>query len=360
MRSLRPAAVLVSIAVALAVPGVAQADDIRDGQWHLTSLDLPAAHEISTGDGIVVGLIDSGVDAQHPDLVSAVTAGKALSGSFDPLTDSTGTGTAVASILAGRGHGEAGADGVLGVAPGATVMSVSVADTAIGGGQYIAEAVKFLTDSGVDVIALTAKHSFNEPTQDGIRAAAQASIPVVVPAGSVEGGNYSEVVTAIAVDAQEQHLEGTTPAAGAQYSVAAPAQDIPAAAPGEQYASVSGTAAAAAIIAGTLALIKSSQPGLAGPALIQYLLSEGTKPVPPGQEELLGQGLVDPLAALSTGGGPENPGSTDEEATDGALSAGASGGSPDPLLIAGIALAGLLSQVALVGYARLAGRRKVA
>jgi len=359
MRSLRPAAVVVSIAVALAVPGVAQADDTRDGQWHLTSLDLLAAHEISTGDGTVIGLIDSGVDAKHPDLAAAVTAGTALSGSFDPLTDSSGTGTAVASILVGQGHGAGNEDGVLGVAPGATVMSVSVADTGIGDGQYVAEAVKFLTEAGVDVIALTAKHPFNEATQSSIRAAAQASIPVVVPAGAVEGGSYGEAVTAVGTDQDGQHLEGTAPASGSPFGIAAPAQNIPVAAPGGGYGNLNGTAAAAAIVAGTLALIKSFEPGLAGPALIQHLLSEGTSPAPQGQEELLGNGVIDPLAALSTGGGRESPDTADEDLADGALSAGSTSGA-SPILIAGIALAGLLIQAALVAYARLAGRRKPA
>lgn len=362
MRLLPTTAAMVCAAVVLAVPSAAAADEVRDAQWHLPWLDIAAAHDISTGEGVTVGLIDSGVDAQHPDLVDAVQPGAALSGSIDPLADSVGGGTAIGSILAGRGNGEGSADGVaggggvLGVAPAAQLVSVSIGDAEIGEGAYVAEAVGTLVDQEVDVILLTIPHPHNEPTANGIRAAIEASIPVVTAAGSSDGGAYPGAVNVVAVD-QDGRLASSPIQGDDSLVVAAPGVELPAATPGGGYANVSGPPAAAAIVAGTMALVKAQQPDLAGQALVEHILTEGTSQPTDDQEESLGNGVIDPVAALAAGGNSVPEPATDEEPEDTAAQVDAA---DNTMLVALIAVGGLLVQVALLAYARLAGRQQPA
>src|SRR5690606_1637139 len=63
------------------------------------------AHEHSLGDGVTVAVLDSGVDASHPDLRGAVLPGLDLTGrGSDGRDDPAGSGTALAGLIAGRGH----------------------------------------------------------------------------------------------------------------------------------------------------------------------------------------------------------------------------------------------------------------
>ena len=358
MRLLPLTAVAVCAAVVLAVPGSAGADEIRDAQWHLPWLDLPAAHDISTGEGTSIGIIDSGVLAEHPDLSGAVQPGLALSGSIDPLADPTGTGTAVASIAVGRGVGTAGStgvsggDGILGVAPAAQVVSVSIGDPEIGDGAYVAEAVDELVRIGVDVILLSIQHPSNTATGHSVTAALDADIPVVTVGG--DGGvSYPDAVHAVAVDRDGQ-LIGPGAEQETGLTVAAPGEDIPVATPDGGYTTSVGGALAAAIVAGTMALVKAHQPGLGGRALIQHVLSHGVSGPTDEAAGSMGAGVIDPLAAL-TGGGNDVPDSSQEATAEDTPAEVVA--TDNTLLVTSIAVGGLLVQVALLAYARLVGRK---
>ncbi len=86
---IRLKAVGAVIAAILLAGRQAAVDPIRDAQWHLAYLNVADAHKISQGTGVTVALLDTGVDARHPDLSGSVLAGTdfSLDGPGDGLTD---------------------------------------------------------------------------------------------------------------------------------------------------------------------------------------------------------------------------------------------------------------------------------
>ncbi|WP_441349208.1 S8 family serine peptidase, partial [Streptomyces sp. NTH33] len=108
--------------------GNALADGIRAQQWGLDALHTQEAWRTTKGKGITVAVLDTGVEADHPDLVGNVLPGKDMIGFGARRGDPAWAvhGTAMAGIVAGHGHGPGNADGVLGIAPEAKILPVRV------------------------------------------------------------------------------------------------------------------------------------------------------------------------------------------------------------------------------------------
>ncbi|WP_433514990.1 S8 family serine peptidase [Nonomuraea sp. CA-143628] len=94
--------------VLVAGAGPSASDDVgsaaRAGQWQLATLRLPEAWKLSRGAGVLVAVLDTGVNARHPDLAGAVVAGPDLTGDAGEPALWGHHGTAMASLIAGRGH----------------------------------------------------------------------------------------------------------------------------------------------------------------------------------------------------------------------------------------------------------------
>ncbi len=100
---------------AVAAPG---ADPLRNGQWHLAYLNVAEAHAYSQGDGIIVGVIDTGVDGSHLDLAGSVLPGHdILDDAGNGQKDIDGHGTAMAGLIVAHGR-------TLGIAPKAKILPV--------------------------------------------------------------------------------------------------------------------------------------------------------------------------------------------------------------------------------------------
>ncbi|HKE65211.1 MAG TPA: S8 family serine peptidase, partial [Micromonosporaceae bacterium] len=142
-------------AVLLMSPLPASADSVRDREWIISALNLASAHRLSEGKGVVVAVIDSGVDASHHDLSGNVLSGADFSSgdvsSGDGHTDTLGHGTGVAGIIAAHGHGPRDESGVLGIAPKAKILPVR--DGAIFGDE-ITVAVQWATAHGASVMCI--------------------------------------------------------------------------------------------------------------------------------------------------------------------------------------------------------------
>ncbi len=141
----------------------------RTDQWWLSTLHVPAALRAApeAGKGVTVAVLSTGVDAKHQDLAGSVTEGP----DFSKTGRTQGgpywgeEGTAVASLIAGHGHGPGGTEGITGVAPGAKILSVQVtleyddplnSDAAVTRNlpAAIAAGIRYAVGHGATVIAL--------------------------------------------------------------------------------------------------------------------------------------------------------------------------------------------------------------
>ncbi|MFF1481613.1 type VII secretion-associated serine protease mycosin [Streptomyces sp. NPDC058301] len=320
----RAAALATAAALALLLPAApAHADAIRDRQWELAAMHTQQAWRTTKGKGITVAVLDTGVDATHPDLAGQVLTGKDLVGfgAGRGSRDWARHGTAMAGIIAGHGHGAGGQDGVLGVAPEARILPVRVilesTDPARkkareSRGGALAEGIRWAADHGADVINLSlgddSASAHPEPSEDAaIQYALSRGAVVVASAGN--GGEqgdhvsypaaYPGVIAVAAVDKYGTHAAFSTRRWYA--TVSAPGVDVVIADPDRKYYEGWGTSAASAFVSGAVALVRAAHPGLS-PAQIKTLLADTARNAPRGgRDDARGYGSVDPAAALAEG-----------------------------------------------------------
>ncbi len=272
-------------------------------QYALARIGAWRAHSLGRGAGVLVALIDGGVDAEH-----AVLKG-ALAGRYAALAAeryATAHGTAVASLIAGR----AKAGLVTGVAPEARLLSVRAFGApgkdgrALGSSLAVLRGMQWALDRGARIFNL----SFAGPKDPLLaRAVAKAwAEGAVLVAASGNGGPsappaypaaYDEVIAVTATDAQDRLFPQAN--RGAYVTVAAPGVDVFVAAPEGRYDMMSGTSLAAAYVTGLAALLRQREPDLSPEALAERLQRTARDLGPPGQDPQFGYGLVDCVKALT-------------------------------------------------------------
>jgi serine protease AprX len=146
-----------------------------------------------TGNGIRVAIVDTGVDAGHPDLSGKVVAWTDLVGGRSSPYDDHGHGTHVSSIIAGSGSASGGK--YKGVAPGASLMVAKVLDASgSGDSSTIMAGVDWAARHGAQVISLSlGSYQHLQAFDDTVNNAVKAGVVVVVAAGN--GGPSSSTIS---------------------------------------------------------------------------------------------------------------------------------------------------------------------
>ncbi|KQM82998.1 S8 family serine peptidase [Agromyces sp. Leaf222] len=321
------AAVAVGAVVALAGAAPAQADTVRDYQYWLADYGFTTAWNTTKGKGVTVAVIDTGVNGNVAELRGVVKDGTDVSGigtpdGQTPVGDNPTHGTMVASLLAGRGTGAG--NGVIGVAPEADLLTVSVAFGVETGAEksndeQIAEAVVWSVDHGADVINMSLTRNtrdWPESWDDAFMYAFEHDVVVVAAAGN-RGSGTSEVgapatipgVVAVAGVDKEKNASFDASSQGITLAVAAPSEDLVGVLPDGGHAVWSGTSGAAPLVSGLVALIRAEYPDLDAANVIERLIKTAD---PHGHEvpsPLYGWGIIDPVPAITADVEPvaENP-----------------------------------------------------
>jgi type VII secretion-associated serine protease mycosin len=281
----------------------ALADNIRDRQWYLTTLRIAEAHRFSRGSGAIVAVVDTGVDGRHVDLAGNILPGTDLTSARggDGWTDADGHGTAMASLIAGHGHGTG--DGSLGVAPQAKILPVR--DTLADGLDRgtVAEGIRWAVDHGAHVVNLSLNGADTPALRQAVNYALERDVVVVAGVG-LPGGLGKILAPAripgvVAVSGVDRNGNIAASASGPEVAIAAPAKDIVHATKGGGYSIGTGTSDATAIVSGVVALIRSKYPDLDAANVINRLIQTADDKGPPGRDERYGFGIVNPVRALT-------------------------------------------------------------
>lgn len=249
---------------------LARADDdpYRDLQVGSRQLNLRAVHAVSTGRAVRVGVIDTGVDAAHPDLAGQLEAAQDFLGRAPRAAERHGT--AVAGVIAARaGNGV----GIVGVAPAARVVPLRAcrqADPAAAAATCttfsLAMALQFALVDGIRVLNLSLSGPPDRLLAQLIAKAVDAGAIVVAPVDrrAPDGGFPASHPGVVAV-------AGAAPPALERTVVLAPGEQILTTAPGASWQYVSGDSFAAAHVSGVAALLLEHRPALDAPQFARLL-----------------------------------------------------------------------------------------
>jgi subtilisin family serine protease len=280
-----------------------------DKQWALASFPFSALWACSKGAGITIGVVDSGVQGDHPDLAGRVLGGAAIQNAAVTLnggaTDVNGHGTHVAGIIAAGENGV----GIVGVAPEATILPVRVLDsTGSGLNSDIGDGIKWAVDHGANVINISIGSSTNSASvATAVDYAVQRGVTVVAAAG-----NNHQAATGADAPQYPAALDSTVAVAalsqsgaiasystnGAYVDVAAPGSNIWSTIPVSTWGSKSGTSMASPHVTALIALILGSRGSVAPAAMLSRLTSTAADAGPAGFDSMFGWGRIDPVAAL--------------------------------------------------------------
>ncbi|WP_267243156.1 type VII secretion-associated serine protease mycosin [Streptomyces sp. PR69] len=321
---------VVSAVLGLLLAGIAatpaHAESIRSRQWHLDAMGAEEIWKISTGKGVTVAVIDSGVDPTNPDLQGQVLKGKDLAPESpgDEHTDYNGHGTSMAGLIAGTGARNGG-NGAFGLAPGVKILPIRKPDAGWDANREpyiekfnrsIPEAIRYAADEDAKVINISlGSLRGSQQLTDAVRYALDKGSLIFSAAGN-DGDNSITYPAAtpgvVGVGALDQNLNKTKESQyGPQVDLSAPGWDMVHACGGKTgLCKSSGTSDATAIASAAAALIWSKHPEWTNNQVLRVMLNTVSGPTSGSKRnDHIGYGAVRPLRALQE---PGDPGPADE------------------------------------------------
>jgi len=300
--------VSVGLAIALAAPATAAAapDPMLSQQWALSDPAAIGAQEAwsqSSGDGVLVAVLDTGIQVDHPDLAANVwtNPGEVPANGRDDdangivddvhganmfdlsanVDDDNGHGTHVAGIIAARrGNGIGGS----GLAPGAKILPVKVLDSSMAGTTgSLSRGIRYAVDLGAKILSVSVNSDgVTDEMRSAVRYAGERGAIIVASAGN-NGRNIDLVpsypaalsdpaILSVAADTASGNLWKLSNTGLLSVDLAAPGEHIVSAVSASAYQSRTGTSAAAPFVSASLALLAAARPDLPMSALRDAIL----------------------------------------------------------------------------------------
>lgn len=308
-------------AVQAAEPAAADSGSGAGEQYVANKLRLAEVHKIATGKGVTVAVIDSAIDAAHPEFKQAIAEKFDAVGKPDkPHTHGTGMAGAIAAQ-----------DRLMGVAPGARTLAIhafstSTQQTPQATTQAIIAGLEWALNKGARIINMSFAGPYDPMLTLALKKASEKGAVLIAAVGNAGPKSPPlypaadpRVIGVTAVDENDQLYKGAN--IGAQVAVAAPGVDVMVPAPSDAYQLTTGTSVAAAHVSGVAALLLEKHPEADAQAILEVLTSSATR-LGTKRDDKLGWGLVDPLAALAE---------LDHRVTDMKVAAPATAPSPAPV-----------------------------
>lgn len=300
-------------------------------QWHLPKILAPQAWDMTQGaPGAVIAILDSGVDATHPDFAGKLLSGYNTYSNSTDISDQFGHGTEVAGVAGALTNNSVGVAGVAGSAP---IMPIRVTDAAgRATSASIANGIAWAADHGARIVNL----SFNGIAGNAtIRTSAEYAYnhgTLVVAAsgncGCLDPTPENPYVLSVSATDETDSVAYFS-STGAFVDLSAPGTNILTTAMFGLYTADSGTSLASPIVAGVAALMFAANPVLTPGLVTQLLEATAFGPGANASDPGLGHGRVDAFAAVSAAAGyvapPDvtNPAVAMTTPADGATVAGA-------------------------------------
>jgi len=270
-----------------------------DHQYALAKLRLPEAHRLSTGENVLVAVIDNGIDAAHPELAGVIA------GSFDAIERAEPPGqhgTGMAGTIAAHAR-------LTGVAPAARILAIRAFTPAGKADEStslaILKSIDWAVANGARVINMSFAGPHDPELALVLAAAAKKGVVLVAAAGNAGPKSaplypaaHPNVIAVTATDPDDKLFVHSS--RGRHVALAAPGVDILAPAPAGTYQITTGTSVAAAQVSGIVALLLEAKPDLTPQAVRKALLSSARDLGPKGRDDQFGAGLADAYGAVQS------------------------------------------------------------
>ncbi|KPI09336.1 peptidase S8 and S53 subtilisin kexin sedolisin [Actinobacteria bacterium OK006] len=301
----------------------AAADGVQSQQWYLDAMNAQGLWKVSTGKGISVAVVDTGVNPNTNSLKGQVLPGVDVTGSTgDETDDYTGHGTSMAELIAGTGSG----DGIKGVAPGAKIIPIRTVLLGIGKkgeeqGDTSAKAIRAAADSDAKIISMSFEtFSAFDGGLEAVQYAENKGKLLIAGVGNSADiaknyigypAKYPGVVGVSAINENGEVAKFSQD--GAYVDLASPGVDVPTWCDKtfKSYCPQSnGTSQATAITSGAAALIWSAHPKWTANQVLRVMIDTAGRDWPKSTpSRYLGYGTIRPAQVLLKGKGV--PGAAD-------------------------------------------------
>lgn len=279
-------------------------DPWAPSQWGWYRIKADKAYETGyQGSGVIVAVLDTGIDTDHPDLEANIIEGWNFVDNNNNVSDLDGHGTMVSGIIAAVANNGIG---IVGVSPNVSIIPLKVSTSSGGSWIDLNKAIRHAADNGANIIVMSLGGNYSRlsrPTEAAINYAYQEGCILVAAAGNNNSSEpfypaaYEEVVAVSTIDQNDTKAGFSN--FGSYIDFCAPGVDILTTWKDEAYAYGSGTSFSAPFVVGVAALMLSKYPQLSAEDVIETLRVQAEDLGEEGWDQYYGWGLVDAYSAVT-------------------------------------------------------------